>query len=61
MAGVGVEEAVPETGSQDRSLHNSTMKMMRVMAKQKHQMATGQLLMAPASQCPCWSPARKPH
>ena len=37
------------------------MEMMRGRAKQKHQVATGQLPMAPASQCPCWSPARRPH
>ena len=38
---------IPETERRDRNLHNSTMKMMRVMAKQKLQMATGQLPMAP--------------
>ena len=61
VVGVGVEEVVPETASPDRSLCNSTMEMMRGRAKQKHQVTTGQLPMAPASQCPCWSPERRPH
>ena len=42
IAGVGVE-VVPEETKGDWSLHNSAMKMMRVTAKQKHQMAMDEL------------------
>ena len=47
IAGVGVEEVVPEEMKGDRSLRNSAMKMMRVTVKQKHQMAMDQLPTSP--------------